>query len=126
MDNFSRLENEHREFFKLPKLPYVLGNTTSIVLALDKNTSDNQIPFYSDKIDINGLYNFALHKEDDASKLMAYKLLRSYCYDYPVSYEENISIINGLQPAEYEQFIAAMDRYFKLEIEFQNDNCKIN
>lgn len=126
MDNFSRLENEHRESFKLPKLPYVLGNTTSIVLALDKNASDNQIPFYSDKIDINGLYNFALHKEDDASKLMAYKLLRSHCYDYPVSYEENISIINGLQPAEYEQFIAAMDRYFKLEIEFQNDNCKIN
>lgn len=123
MDNFSRLENEYRKFFNLPKLPYVLGNTTSTVLALDKNASDNQIPFYSDKIDINGLYNFALRKEDDASKLMAYKLLRSYCYDYPVSYEENISIINGLRPAEYEQFIADMDRYFELEIEFQKDNC---
>lgn len=123
MDNFSRLKNEHHEFFKLPKLPYVLGNTTAIVLALDKNTSDNQMSFYTDKIEINGLYNFALHKEDDASKLMAYKLLRSYCYYYPVNYDENISTINGLQPAEYEQFIADMGRYFELEIKFLNDNC---
>ena len=43
MDNFSRLKNEHHEFFKLPKLPYVLGNTTAIVLALDKNTSENHM-----------------------------------------------------------------------------------
>lgn len=122
MDNFSRLKNEHCEFFNLPKLPYVLGNTTAIVLALDKNTSDNQKQFYSDKIDINDLYNFALHKEDDVSKLIAYRLLRSYCYDYPVSYDENISVINSLHPAEYEQLIDDMGRYSELETKFSNDN----
>lgn len=122
MDNFSRLEREHHDFFKLPKLPYVLGDTTAIVLALDKNASDNQMQFYAGKIDANGLYNFALHKEDDASKLTSYMLLRSYCYDYPVSYDENIAVINNLQPSEYEQLVADMSRYLDLEIKFLNTN----
>lgn len=55
MNNFSRLEQEHPDFLKLPKLPYVIGADKAFILALSKQISDNQSPVFAERSSVSNI-----------------------------------------------------------------------
>ena len=129
MNNFFRLKKEHTNFFTLPKLPYVIGTDKAIVLAIDKQISDIEDSFYTDrfsKTDLVHLYNnvfgevFSYGSKRGLSQLEAYAFARGQVFEFPVDYEKNIAIINSLQADEYDQLVIDMEKYLELEKEFQS------
>lgn len=127
MNNFSRLEQEHPNFLKLPKLPYVIGADKAFILALSKQISDNQSPVFAERFsvsDIIALYDrifneHNIHHAEEEYPLSAYKFAKGQCADFPVDYAKNLDIINNLQPDEYEQLVETMAKYWELEVKLK-------
>lgn len=131
MNNFSRLEQEHPDFIKLPKLPYVIGADKTKIFTLDKQTSDTQDSFLKDKIgskEIVNLYNHVLDRKVDnkdtnegvaADQLAAYRSLVNRLFYYPDDYEKNIDFVNSLTADEYEQLVETMAKYWELEVKLK-------
>ena len=114
MDNFSRLENEHREFFKLPKLPYVIGASKAKILTLNES-----IPNYPSTPDEEWFCAKEIVDLYDRALIM-YDFVKGRCSFANVDFDETINFINALQTDEYDQLVIDMEKYLKLEKESQS------
>ena len=122
--NMEVIEEQHKKYYLLPKLPYLVNPNKVVVLSLD----DNSLNYYKDnaklqetlKENVSDFYFNYLEPKLNGSRSAAKdacKAAEDKYFDMEVSLDEVEEFINGLDEKQFENLLVQMETYYNLQFE---------